>query len=316
MMYWIRSLRAEEAGSGPDGFLAMRWRRLKDTLATTAMRGAVALANSILFLLAVGLFLKARPILARESLVTLLFSSSWHPMKAEFGFYSFIVGTVAATAIAMILAIPVCLLSAIYLSEYAHRHVRELVRPVVDVLAGIPSVIYGFWGVIVVVPSVRVVGQALGSPTTGYSLLAGGIILAIMVFPIIIAVSTEVLQTVPTEAREASLALGTTRWETIKHVVLRSSRSGILAAIVLGFARAFGETMAVLMVVGNVAKVPTSLFDPAYPLPALIANNYGEMMSIPLYDSALMLAALILLLVVAGFNLAAYLTLLRIERSP
>ncbi len=314
-MYWIRSLRAEEAGSRPDGFLAMRWRRLRDSLATTAMRGTVAFANSILFLLAVGLFLKARPILTRESLVTLLFSSSWHPMRAEFGFYSFIVGTVAATAIAMILAIPVCLLSSIYLSEYAHRHVRELVRPVVDVLAGIPSVIYGFWGVIVVVPSVRVIGQALGSPTTGYSLLAGGIILAIMVFPIIISVSTEVLQTVPMEAREASLALGATRWETIKHVVLRSSRAGILAAIVLGFARAFGETMAVLMVVGNVAQVPTSLFDPAYPLPALIANNYGEMMSIPLYDSALMLAALILLLVVAGFNLAAHLTLLRIERS-
>jgi phosphate transport system permease protein len=316
MMYWIRSLGAEEAGSRFEGFFAMRWRRVKDSLATTTMRAAVALANTILLVLAVGLFLKARPILARESLVTLLFSSSWHPLKAEFGFYSFIVGTVAVTTMAMILAIPVCLLSAIYLSEYAHRHVRELARPLIDVLAGIPSVIYGFWGVIVVVPFVRAMGQVLGSPTTGYSLLAGGIILAIMVFPIIISVSTDVLRTTPIEAREASLALGATRWETTKHVVLRSSRGGILAAIVLGFARAFGETMAVLMVVGNVAKVPTSLFDPAYPLPALIANNYGEMMSIPLYDSALMLAALILLLVVAGFNLAAHLTLLRIERSP
>jgi phosphate transport system permease protein len=316
MMYWIQSLRAEVAASRLEGFFGIRWRRIQDSLATVTMRGALALANSILFLLALGLFLKARPILARESLATLLFSSSWHPLKAEFGFYSFIVGTVAVTAISMILAIPVCLLSAIYLSEYAHRRVRDLVRPLIDVLAGIPSVIYGFWGVIVVVPIVRAIGDAVGRPTTGYSLLAGGSILAIMVFPIIISVATEVLQTVPTEAREASLALGATQWETIKHVVLRSSRGGVVAAMVLGFARAFGETMAVLMVVGNVPKVPHSLFDPAYPLPALIANNYGEMMSIPLYDSALMLAALILLLVVAGFNLAAHLTLYSIERSP
>jgi phosphate transport system permease protein len=293
----------------------MRWRRIKDSLATRAMQAAVALANSIIFLLALGLFMKARPILGRTSVVQLLFFSSWHPLKGEFGFWPFLLGTLAVTAIAMILAIPVCLLSAIYLSEYAHRRVRELVRPIIDLLAGIPSVIYGFWGVIVIVPLVRAIGGAFGSPTTGYSLLAGGMILAIMVFPIIISVSTEVLQTIPTEAREASLALGATRWETAKHVVVRNALRGILAAIVLGFARAFGETMAVLMVVGNVPKVPTSLFEPAYPLPALIANNYGEMMSIPLYDSALMLAALILLLVVAGFSLLAHFTLLRLERS-
>jgi len=279
------------------------------------MRLALVLVNSLLFLLVLGLFAKSRPILDRVSILDLLFSSSWHPLKGDFGFYPFIVGTLAATAISMILAIPVCLLSAIYLSEYAHRRVRELVRPVIDLLAGIPSVIYGFWGVIVIVPLVRALGHAVGSPTTGYSLLAGGIILAIMVFPIIISVSTDVLQSVPSEATEASLALGATRWETVKHVILRGARRGIMAAIVLGFARAFGETMAVLMVVGNVPKVPTSLFDPAYPLPALIANNYGEMMSIPLYDSALMLAALVLLVVVAGFNLAAHLFLQRVERG-
>jgi phosphate transport system permease protein len=292
----------------------MQWRRIKDSLATKSMRLALALANSLLVLLALGLFMKARPILSRESVVNLMLSSSWHPLRGEFGFYPFIIGTLAATAIAMILAVPVCLLSAIYLSEYAHRRTREVVRPIIDLLAGIPSVIYGFWGVIVIVPLVRALGHAVGSPTTGYSLLSGGIILAIMVFPIIISVSTDVLRSVPAEATEASMALGATRWETVKHVVLRSACRGIMAAIVLGFARAFGETMAVLMVVGNVAQVPTSLFDAAYPLPALIANNYGEMMSIPLYDSALMLAALILLLVVAGFNLAAHLFLQRVER--
>jgi phosphate transport system permease protein len=292
----------------------MQWRRIKDSLATKSMRLALALANSLLVLLALGLFLKARPILSRESVVNLMLSSSWHPLRGEFGFYPFIVGTLAATGIAMILAIPVCLLSAIYLSEYAHRRTREVVRPIIDLLAGIPSVIYGFWGVIIIVPLVRALGHAVGSPTTGYSLLSGGIILAIMVFPIIISVSTDVLRSVPAEATEASMALGATRWETVKHVVLRSARRGLMAAIVLGFARAFGETMAVLMVVGNVPQVPTSLFDAAYPLPALIANNYGEMMSIPLYDSALMLAALVLLLVVAGFNLAAHLFLQRVER--
>jgi phosphate transport system permease protein len=154
----------------------------------------------------------------------------------------------------------------------------------------------------------------MNTQTTGYSLLAGGIILAIMVSPIIISVSVEVLRTVPIQARETALALGTTKWEAIKHVVLRSALHGIFSAIVLGFARAFGETIAVLMIVGNVPKVPKSIFDPAYPLPALLANNYGEMMSIPLYNSALLLSALILLLVVSGFNITAHLTLMRIER--
>jgi len=213
-----------------------------------------------------------------------------------------------------LLAIPICLLSAIYLSEYAPRKVRELVGPVIDLLAGIPPVIYGLWGVIVIVPLVKLLGSGLGKATTGYCLLTGGVVLAIMVFPIIISIITEVLRTVPMALRETSLAVGATRWETTVHVVLKSAVRGIIAAIVLGFSRAFGETMAVLMVVGNVARVPSSLFSPAYPLPALIANNYGEMMSIPLYNSALLLSALILLLVVSAFNLTAHLTLLRIEK--
>ena len=215
----------------------------------------------------------------------------------------------------MILALPVCLLSAIYLSEYAPHRFRDLARVVIDIMAAIPSVIYGLWGVIVVVPSVRTLGNALDSPTTGYSLLAGGIILAIMVSPIIISVSIEVLRAIPLQARETALALGATKWEAIKHVVLRSGIHGILSAIVLGFTRAFGETIAVLMIVGNVPLVPSSIFDPAYPLPALLANNYGEMMSIPLYNSALLFSGLILLLVVSAFNLLAHLTLLRFEKG-
>jgi phosphate transport system permease protein len=293
----------------------MNWRKAKDKLAARSMLLAIAFANSLAFLIALGLFLKSRPVLVKESILNLIFSSSWAPLRGEFGFFPFIVGTIEVTLIAMVLTIPVCLLSAIYLSEYAHRHVREGVRLVVDIMAGIPSVIYGLWGILIVVPFVRDLGRALGYATTGYSLLSGGIILGMMVSPIIISVSLEVLRSVPMEAREATLALGTTRWETVKHVVLRVARHGILSAIVLGFTRAFGETIAVLMIVGNVPKVPQSIFDPAYPLPALLANNYGEMMSIPMYESALLLSAFILLLVVSGFNLVAHITLLRTERG-
>jgi phosphate transport system permease protein len=275
---------------------------------------AAAFANSIGLLLFLGLFVQSWPLLQKKSILHLLFSSTWHPMKGEFGFLPFIIGTLEVTAIAMIFSIPLCLLSAIYLSEYARSTFRGIAHLVIDVMASIPSVIYGLWGVIVVVPFVAALGRLFDIPTTGYSLLAGSIILAMMVSPIIISVSIEVFRTVPVQAREAALALGTTKWETIKHVVLRSSLHGIFSSIVLGFARAFGETIAVLMVVGNVAKIPGSVFDPAYPLPALLANNYGEMMSIPLYKSALLFSALILLLLVSAFNVTAHLTLLRIER--
>jgi phosphate transport system permease protein len=292
----------------------MDWRYIKDGFANTTIRSSLIFINLLALAIALILFLKSKPILASHSLVDLLFSSAWYPMKARFGFFPFIVGTIEVTAIAMALSIPMCLLSAIYLSEYSTRRFRELVRLVIDILAGIPSVIYGLCGVIAVVPFVHFLGSAMGSQTTGYCLLAGGIILAIMVSPVIISVTMEVLAAIPKEVRENSLALGTTKWETVRHVLLRGSLRGIIAAIVLGFARAFGETIAVLMVIGNVAKIPTSLFDPAYPLPALIANNYGEMMSIPLYDSALLFAALILLFLVGIFSLGANITLSRLMR--
>jgi phosphate transport system permease protein len=146
---------------------------------------------------------------------------------------------------------------------------------------------------------------------TGYGVLAGGIVLAVMVFPIVISVMEEVLRSVPDGLREATLALGVTRWLMVRKVILRRALPGVISFVVLGFSRAFGETMAVLMVVGNVPQLPRSLFDAAYPLTALIANNYGEMMSIPLYDAALMAASLFLLLVVLGFNLTARLVLRR-----
>jgi phosphate transport system permease protein len=293
----------------------MTWRRIKECFTSGAFRLSLVFIHAIAFVIMIVLVVKSWPILTRIPVVDLLFSSDWHPMNGRFGFYPFIVSTMEATAIAMFLAIPVCLLSAVYLSEYAHAKFREFARLAIDILAGIPSVIYGLCGVLVVVPFVRMVGNALGKTTTGYSLLAGGIILAVMVSPFIISISLEVLRLVPIQARESALALGATRWEAVRHVVVRHARRGIFAAIILGFSRAFGETMAVLMVVGNVAQVPASVFDPAYPLPALIANNYGEMMSIPLYDSALMLAALVLMIVIGGFSLMARFPLLRMGRQ-
>lgn len=291
-------------------------RLLKDKLASNFMLFLTVLSGLIVFLMAFGLYKRARPILAIKPLTELIFSTSWHPLRGEFGFFPFIMGTLWVTGVAVVIAIPLCLLTAIYLSEYADRRIRELTKPLIDLLAGIPSVVYGVWGVLVIVPLIKdYIAPFFGTFSTGYSVLAGGIILAIMIFPIIIHVSVEVFRSVPYEVREASLALGATKWQTVKHVVMRKASPGVIAAIVLGLSRAFGETMAVLMVAGNVAKVPSSVLDPAYPLPALIANNYGEMLSVPLYDSALLLASLVLLLVVLFFNIISRVILIRVERS-
>lgn len=295
-----------------------------DALAGRSM-GLITLAACALVLVVGGvLAVRAWPILSTHSPRHLFFSESWHPMQGEFGFGSFIVGSAAVTLIAMIMAVPAALFSAIYLAEYTRA--RALLKPLLDLLASIPSVIYGLWGVLFVVPLVRnyigpwsdrTLGQAIpffaNHNPTGYGLLAAGFVLAIMVFPIIVSVTDEVLRSVPDGMREASLALGATEWETTRFVVLRKALPGVIAAIVLGFSRAFGETLAVLMVVGNVIQVPHSLFDAAYTLPALIANNYGEMMSIPMYDSALMAAALMLLAFVLLFNIGARLTLSRLN---
>src|SRR4030095_11541433 len=252
-----------------------------------------------------------------HSLKDLLFTSMWKPRKNAFGFLPYIVSTVYVTLISLIIAVPLCILCSIYLSEYANKKVKSFVTSLVDILAGIPSVIFGIWGIILIVPLVAdKIGPFFGvDDSTGYSILTGGIVLAIMVFPIVIHIMLEVLRTVPVELREASLSLGANKWETIKKVVLRKAAPGIAAAVVLGFSRAFGETLAVLMVVGNTAIIPKSVFDSGYPLPALIANNYGEMMSIPMYDSALMFAALLLLTVILLFNVIARIVIMRVERK-
>jgi phosphate transport system permease protein len=288
-------------------------RHFIDYISSKIMFCVTIMASFLVVFIAGGLYLKSRPILQAVPLIELITSSEWHPLKGEFGFYPFLIGTIWITFLSMGIAIPICLLCSIYLTEYAPKKITNIARPLIDLLAGIPSVVYGVFGILAIVPLIREIAHLLNISTTGYSVLAGGIVLAIMVFPIIISVSIEVLQSVPYEARESSLSLGATRWQTVKKVVVPKAFPGISAAVILGFSRAFGETMAVLMVVGNVAQVPHSIFDEAYPLTALIANNYGEMLSIPLYDSALLLGALVLLFLVLIFSIMARLILMRGE---
>jgi phosphate transport system permease protein len=268
----------------------------------------------ILFLLAAGLLARSGLVLSEKSLSDLLFSSIWRPSRGDFGFYPFITGTLAVTFFTMLLSVPVCLMSAIYLAEYAGRGFRSWVKGGVDTLAGIPSVIFGLWGVLFLVPFVRdVLAPAFGYETSGYCILAGAMVLSVMVSPIMLSIMEDILMSVPQDLKEASFALGATRWQTIKKVMVPKTAAGLLSAVILGFSRAFGETMAVLMVVGNVAMHARTPFDPVYPLTALIANNYGEMLSIPLYESAMMFGALLLLMIVVAFDAAGRIILGRIK---
>lgn len=285
-----------------------------DKLNTIWMMICLVLVIALPLVLGTGLYLKSRAVLENSSLTDVLFSSAWKPVKGQFGFFPFIMGSLYVTLISLTLATPLCLLAAIYLTQYARKKVLRFVQPVIDILAGLPSVVYGVWGVLVIVPFIaETLAPAFGVQVSGYSLLAGALVLAVMIIPFILNIMVEVLRSIPEELSESSMALGATRWQTIKKVVLRKAFPGLVSAIVFGLSRAFGETIAVLMVIGNVAKVPESLFDPAYPLPALIANNYGEMLSIPLYDAALMLTALLLFVIVLLFNLASRLTIARYE---
>lgn len=300
-----------------------RW--LKDNSAQSLFGLAAAGVCLLVVLITITLVARSWPILRAYPVAELLAGRSWKPLHGLFGFAPFIAGSVAVTAVAMGLAVIPAVFSGIYLAEYTSARTRSALKPLIDLLVGIPSVVYGLWGILFIVPLIRdyigpwsdrTLGQIIPffarTNPSGYGLLAAAFVLAVMVFPLIVAVTEEVLRSVPREMRETLLSLGATRWEATKCIVRRSGMAGILAAIVLGFSRAFGETLAVMMLVGNTAQVPGSLFDAAYPLPALIANNYGEIMSVPLYESALMGAALVLLLVVLAFNVLARLTINRV----
>lgn len=292
----------------------MKFKLVKDLIAKYLSKSLLILSLSVVVLIVIGLAMKSSPLLDNVNLFHILTEKNWSPQKGNFGFLPFIMGTLWVTLISLVIAVPLCILASTYLVEYASDRLRNSVLPLMNVLAAIPPVLYGVWGVLFVVPLISDwIAPIFNINTTGYSVLAGGIVLAVMIFPIMISIMVEVLHTIPKELKAASLSLGATKWETIQKVILRKARPGIIAAVVLAVSRAFGETVAVLMVCGNIPKVPQSLFDAGYPIPALIANNFGEMMSIPLYDAALMFAALLLFVIIFGFNLISRIILNRLE---
>jgi phosphate transport system permease protein len=287
--------------------------KVSDRLLTLWMIACFILIILLPVLILLCLCFKSTAVLGSTGIQELLFSSAWQPGDGNFGYLPFILSSVYVTLTALLISVPICLLTGIFVTFYLKEKYLKITHIIVDVLAGIPSVIYGVWGVLLIVPLVsKVLGPFFGIQTSGYTLLTGALVLSLMIIPFSMNILLDVFKTIPSGLSEASLSLGAGKWETIKKVVLRKAFPGIISAFMLGFSRAFGETIAVLMVVGNVAIVPDGIFKPAYPLPALIANNYGEMMSVDMYDSALMFAALILFILVLLFNLAARLTVSKI----
>jgi phosphate transport system permease protein len=290
-------------------------RAIKDKSARHIMLGISIFAILFLIIIGLSLFLKALPIMKEKNLWTLLTSADWKPFKGDFGFLPYITSTLYVSALAILIALPLSLLTAIYLHSYASKTISRVFQPVIDLLSGIPPVIYGVWGTLTIVPLIaNRIAPHFVEFSSGYTVFAGGIVLAVMILPLLISILVEVFRSIPQEMVDASLQLGATRWQTVKKVILRKSFSGIIAAVVLSVSRAFGETIAVLMVCGNITQMPHNLFDACYPLPALIANNYGEMLSMPSYESALMLAAFLLFIIIVVFNAISRVTLVQIEK--
>jgi phosphate transport system permease protein len=252
-------------------------------------------------------------------------SSTWDPVAEEFGALPLIFGTLASSMLALLIAVPLSLGVAIYLTEFAPKSVRQPVAFLIGLLAAIPSVVYGLWGIFVLIPLLRTtvfpfLRDWLGfmplfqGPIYGPSMLAAGIILAIMVMPYIMSVGREVLLAVPNTQREAALALGATRWEAVTTAVLPYARSGIVGAIILGLGRALGETMAVTMLIGNRHEIAASLFAPGYTMAAAIANEFSEAVG-NLHLSALAYVAFLLFLVTVIVNAGARLLIWRVARG-
>lgn len=279
-------------------------RQIIDKVNATWMVSTLVLVLLLPFFIFLALYIKSSNLLETNNVFQLITSSKWSPLEGHFGFWPFIAGSMYVTFLSFIFAAPVCLFAGIYLSQFASVKLVKFMHPVIDILAGLPSVIYGVWGILVIVPFIsNYLAPLFNLTSSGYTILAGGIVLAVMCIPYMLNMLLEVFKTVPIGLKEASLSMGATYWESIKHVVIRKSYPGIISAFGLGLAKAFGETLAVMMVVGNRVQVTWNPLEAGYPLPALIANNYGEMLSIPQYDSALMFAALLLFVIILVINL-------------
>ena len=266
------------------------------------------------------------PAMTHTGIVAFITTSVWDVTRDVFGALPFIYGTLVTSVVALVLALPVSVGLALFLTEMAPPSLKSIVSFPISLLAGIPSVVYGLWGLFVLVPILRkVVEPALAKafgflplfqgPPIGLGYLAAGVVLAIMILPTITSIAIEVLQTVPGALREAALALGATRWETIRVSVLPYARAGIVGATMLGLGRALGETMAVTMVIGNSPTIRASLFAPGYSLPAVIANEFAEA-SGDLHTGALAALGLLLFAVTVLLNVAARLLVRMSRRGP
>ena len=270
------------------------------------------------------LFLGSREAIARFGF-GFITSSTWDPVAEQFGAWPLIFGTLVSAALALMIAVPLSLGVAIYLTEFAPLRLRQPAAFVIELLAAIPSVVYGLWGIFFLIPVLKdsvfpLLQNMLGflpffqGPIYGPSMLSAAIILAIMVMPYIMAVSREVLLAVPTSQREAALGLGATRWEAVVTAVVPYARSGLIGAVILGLGRALGETMAVTMLIGNRHEISASLFAPGYTMAAAIANEFSEAVT-DIHLSSLAYVALLLFLITVVINAGARLLIWRVSRG-
>jgi len=252
----------------------------------------------IILLIIIFIFTEGLPSIESVGFFKFIFGSTWDPSSGEYGVLPMIVGSLGITGLALLFSVPLSLLCAIFMAEIAPKTVRKILKPVIETLAGIPSVVYGFFGLIVLVPIMRV--QFGG---TGFSMLTASIILTVMILPTIISVSEDALRSIPHEYKEASLAVGATHWQTIKNVIFPAAIPGIITAIILGMGRAIGETLAVIMVAGNVAQFPNSILDPVRALTSNIAIEMGYATGIhysALFGTAIVLFIIIMILLVVA----------------
>ncbi len=272
---------------------------MKEKIIEKALFFTALSASIVLFLIAFFIFQQGIPLIFKTGVGRFLFGFKWAPTQGLFGIYPFIIGSFFVTAGALIISVPLGLGCAIFLAEFAPKTLSRILKPIIELLAGIPSVVYGFVGVIVLAPLIRTL---LGGP--GLSVMASAIILAIMVLPTIISISYDAICAVPHSYREGSLALGATKWQTITGVVLKAARSGIIASLILGIGRAIGETMAVIMVAGNALKIPTSILDPTRTLTSNIALEMAYATGD--HRQALFATGVILFIIIMLINSVAY----------
>lgn len=258
-------------------------------------------AVSILLVITVFIFEEGTPIMFKYGLKKFLFNLDWYPTEKSFGLYPMITGSLVVTFGALVIGVPFGLACAVFLTEFSSRRLRRIIKPVIELLAGIPSVVYGFMGVVLLIPFIR---ETFGGP--GFSVLASSIILGIMILPTIISISIDSLEAVPRTYREGSIALGATRWQTTRMVMFPAARSGIIASIILGMGRAIGETMAVIMIAGNATSVPRSILDPVRTLTSNIALEMGYASGE--HREALFATGVILFIIIMILNTVANLT--------